>query len=238
MNTDIEIGGNSAVELRKAVMIYTGTQAYVTVHDVLRDGQGRPHYGPPEALSAGFLKSLCELLKQKAAREIEVLPNNVLCLTDELIAWSCPAAVRPMFFQSATDQEANALSGKKFSHPALVFAATERDLSVRALPRNERPTSGTQLLSAPYWNTYEDGSVCTGSMHVPKVHVSCSVIEEWEQGFFESAFTHPSGAVRLTSYKGGIIPMWKSVLGRDAFPDQYLVPAHETLLQFIRRCQK
>ena len=42
MNTDIEIGGNSAVELRKAVMIYTGTQAYVTVHDVLRDEQGGP----------------------------------------------------------------------------------------------------------------------------------------------------------------------------------------------------
>ena len=105
MNTDIEIGGNSAVELRKAVMIYTGTQAYVTVHDVLRDEQGRPHYGPPEALSADFLKSLCELLKLKAAREIEVLPSNILCLTDELVAWWCPAAVRPMFFRSATDQE-------------------------------------------------------------------------------------------------------------------------------------
>jgi PRTRC genetic system protein B len=238
MNTDIEIGGNSVVELRKAVMIYTGTQAYVTVHDVLRDEQGGPHYGPPEALSADFLKSLCALLKQKAVREIEVLPNGILCLTDEVIAWWCPAAVRPMFFQSATDQEANALSGKKFPHPALVFAATEKHLSVRALPKDERPTSSTLLLSAPYWNTYEDGSVCTGSMHVPTSEVSCSVTAEWERGFFESAFTHPSGAVRLTSYKGGIIPMWKSVLGTDAFPDKHLVPAHETLLQFIRRCQK
>jgi hypothetical protein len=75
-------------------------------------------------------------------------------------------------------------------------------------------------------------------MHVPTSEVSCSVIEEWERGFFESAFTHPSGAVRLTSYKGGIIPMWESVLGGNAFPGQHLVPAHETLLQFIRRCQK
>ena len=238
MNTDIEIGGNSAVELRKAVMIYTGTQAYVTVHDVLRDEQGRPHYGPPEALSADFLKILCELLKQKAVREVEILPNNILCLTDELIAWWCPASVRTMFFQSATDHEANALSGKKFPHPALVFAATEKHLSVRALPKDERPTSSTLLMSAPYWNTYEDGSVCTGSMHVPTSEVSSSVTEEWERGFFESAFTHPSGAVRLTSYKGGIIPMWTSVLGRDAFSYQHLVPAHETLLQFIRRCQK
>jgi PRTRC genetic system protein B len=238
MNTDIEIGGNSVVELRKAVMIYTGTQAYVTVHDVLRDEQGGPHYGPPEALSADFLKSLCALLKQKAVREIEVLPNSILCLTDEVIAWWCPAAVRPMFFQSATDQEANALSGKKFPHPALVFAATEKHLSVRALPKDERPTSSTLLMSAPYWNTYEDGSVCTGSMRVPTSALSCSVTAEWERGFFESAFTHPSGAVRLTSYKGGIIPMWTSVLGRDVFPDQHLVPAHEDLLQFIRRCQK
>jgi PRTRC genetic system protein B len=143
-----------------------------------------------------------------------------------------------MFFESVTDKEANALSGKKFPHPGLVFVATERHLSVRALPNNKRPTSGTQLLSAPYWNTYEDGSVCTGSMRVPASEVSSSVTAAWEQGFFESAFTHPSGAVRLTSYKGGIIPMWTSVLGRDTFPDQYLVTAHETLLQFIRRCQK
>ena len=238
MNTDVEIGGNSTVELRKAVMIYTGTHAYVTVHDVLRDEQGKPHYGPPEALSAEFLKSLCELLNQKAVREIGVLPSNVLCLTDDLVAWWSPAAVRPMFFESATDKEANALSGGMFPHPPLVFVATERQLSLRALPRNERPTSGTSLLSAPYWNTYEDGSVCTGSMRVPRAEVSSSVTAEWERGFFESAFTHPAGAVRLTSYKGGIIPMWTSIRDRDAFPDRSLVTAHETLLQFIRRCRK
>jgi PRTRC genetic system protein B len=238
MNTDIEIGGNSAVELRKAVMIYTGTHAYVTVHDVLRDEKGRPHYGPPEALSAEFVKSLFELLNQKVVREIEVLPSNVLCLTDDLVAWWSPAAVRPMFFESATDKEANALSGGMFPHPPLVLVATERHLFVRALSINERPTSGTPLFSAPYWNTYEDGSVCTGSMRVPVPDVSATVTADWERGFFESAFTHPAGAVRLTSYKGGIIPMWASVLGRDAFPDQYLVTAHETLLQFIRRCQK
>jgi hypothetical protein len=75
-------------------------------------------------------------------------------------------------------------------------------------------------------------------MRVPTAEVSSSVTAEWERGFFESAFTHPAGAVRLTSYKGGIIPMWTSVLGRDAFPDQHLVTAHESLLQFIRRCQK
>jgi PRTRC genetic system protein B len=143
-----------------------------------------------------------------------------------------------MFFESATDKEANALSGGMFPHPALVFVATARQLSVRALPGNERPTSRTPLMSAPYWNTYEDGSVCAGSMRVPTAEVSSSITAAWEQGFFESAFTHPAGAVRLTSYKGGIIPMWTSVLGRDAFPDQYLVTAHETLLQFIRRCQK
>jgi hypothetical protein len=59
-----------------------------------------------------------------------------------------------MFFQSATDEEANALFGKKFPHPALVFAATEKHLSVRALPKDERPTRSTLLMSAPYWNTY------------------------------------------------------------------------------------
>jgi hypothetical protein len=97
--------------------------------------------------------------------------------------------------------------------------------------------SGSSVMQACRKDT-EDGSVCTGSMRVPTAEVSSSITAEWERGFFESAFTHPSGAVRLTSYKGGIIPMWTSVLGLDAFPDQYLVTAHETLLQFIRRGQK
>ncbi len=117
MNTDIEIGGNSAVELRKAVMIYTGTHAYVTVHDVLRDEQGRPHYGPPEALSAEFLNSLYELLNQKTAREIEVLPSNVLCLTDDLVAWWCSGCSAPHVFRIGHGQRSECAIWRDVSAP-------------------------------------------------------------------------------------------------------------------------
>ena len=235
METSVELGHNSRVVLRKTLMVYDGPESYVTMHDIVYDKQNKPHYGPPQALSAKFLKSLCELLKKNAKREIEILSNNILWITDEVVAWWSPAAVRPMFFKSATDNEANAMSGRIFPHPALMFVATADHLAVRALPTNERPNSDTPLFSAPYWNTYEDGSICAGSMLRPKSGTSASATKEWEFGFFGSCFTHPSGAVRLTSFKGGIVPLWQSVVDAEVFPDEHLVSAHESVLQFIRR---
>lgn len=56
---------------------------------------------------------------------------------------------------------------------------------------------------------------------------------EWEEGFFNSQFTHPSGMGKLTAHAGGFIGLWTELAGKEQFPAQYLVECRQTLLEFI-----
>ena len=59
-------------------------------------------------------------------------------------------------------------------------------------------------------------------------------IEGWEQGFFQSEFTHAYGAARLTSFPGGFLALCHRLAGsRKPFPTEYLTDARETLHQFV-----
>ena len=91
------------------------------------------------------------------------------------------------------------------------------------------------LKTAPYWNCDAAGRVCLGSMRVPD-ETTVESIAGWQAGFFRSQFTHPSGAVRLTSYPGGFISLWKSLKNSQVpFPTEFLTDAKETLRQFVER---
>jgi hypothetical protein len=56
---------------------------------------------------------------------------------------------------------------------------------------------------------------------------------EWEEAFFNSRFTHPSGMGKLTSHAGGFIRLWAELAENQQFPSQYLLPARQTLQQFV-----
>jgi len=59
------------------------------------------------------------------------------------------------------------MNGANFPQPALVWLAMDHSLSIRALKENHRPAVDTRLCVAPYWNVYDTGSVCLGSMRAP-----------------------------------------------------------------------
>jgi PRTRC genetic system protein B len=138
-----------------------------------------------------------------------------------------------MFF-GGTDQEVRKLNGLVFPHPALVFKLMGKDLFVRAIATPSRPGPDTALKTAPYWNTDSHGLVCAGSMRAPESSGIAS-IPEWQDAYFQSQFTHAAGAVRLTSYPGGFIGLWKGLAGRKRFPVRYLTDARETLQEFVAR---
>jgi PRTRC genetic system protein B len=122
-----------------------------------------------------------------------------------------------------------------YPHPALVFMIHGRELFVRALAEDRRPTAATRLKSAPYWNTDGHGRVCLGSMRVPD-EAGVSSISEWEGAYFASEFTHPSGAVRLTIHPKGFLGLWSSLAGRKRrFPVKFLADCNETLEEFVER---
>ncbi len=231
MEAYVQIGASANLQLRHALLVYTDQQrAFATLHDIVNQAEGAALLAPAQPLSFAFLRRLAEGLGSQVAPE--VLPENVLARTPEMTVWWSAASRRIMFFGEA-DEEARKLNGLKFPHPPLVFKARGRELFVRALEKNARPQADTPLRTAPYWNTAGDGGrVCLGGMRAPE-SASVESIKSWEAAFFQSAFTHALGAVRLTSHKQGFIGLWRSLVGKKVFPVRYLTDAREALREFV-----
>ncbi len=234
MQARVVIGANRTFRLTNAILLYgDGTSMFATLHSVMMRGKGgAPHLGPGQALTTAFLTALAEGLGSRITGEI--LPEKVLARTPDTIAWWVRPKREVMFF-GGVDPEACALDGGTYPHPALVFKVTRRELFVRALDRDQRPTSETPLKTAPYWNCDSAGRVCLGSMRIPD-ETAVESIDSWQAGFFRSQFTHANGAVRLTSYPGGFISLWKSLKSSKLpFPTEFLTDAKETLREFVER---
>ncbi|HKV78814.1 MAG TPA: PRTRC system protein B [Candidatus Sulfotelmatobacter sp.] len=231
MDAHVRIGNNRIFTLKQAVLVYQeGTRAFATLHEVKQRPDRASYLCAGQSVTIGFLESLAKSLG--ASMAAEVLPDHVLARTPDLIAWWTQAKTRLMFFGDG-DTKARNLNGKMYPHPALVFMIQGRELFVRALAENCRPKSDTYLKNAPYWNTDAQGRVCLGSMRVPG-EVSASSLRGWEEAYFASEFTHPSGAVRLTTHPGGFLGLWLSLVGgKQRFPLRFLADSRQTLQQFI-----
>ena len=159
MEARVAIGANRTFVLRNAVLVYgDGATAFATLHAVVSKGSGQPPYlGPGQALTSAFLRTLAAELGARITPEI--LPANVPARTPGMITWWTQARREVMFF-GGVDQRARELNGATYPHPALVFKVAERELFVRALEKDERPTEATPLKNAPYWNVDSAGGVC------------------------------------------------------------------------------
>lgn len=233
MNVHLRIGDNRTFSLKQAVLLYQeGSRAFATLHEVKCRPNEAPYLCAGQSVTTGFLETLAKGLG--ASMGAEILPEHVLARTPELIAWWTGSRPRLMFFGHG-DAEAKTLNGKMYPHPALVFMIQRSELFVRALAEDSRPTAGTRLRNAPYWNTDTHGRVCLGSMRVPE-EVSVGSLPGWENAYFASEFTHPSGAVRLTTHPGGFLGLWSSLAGRKrAFPVKFLADSKQTLQEFVQR---
>lgn len=231
MEARVWIGGNRKFALKCAVLIYTdASTAFATVHETKVDSAGSHYLGPGRALTTAFLRRLSGGLG--TATPTEILPPWVLARTPDMIAWWAVARSRVMFFASQ-ENGAIDLNGRMYPHPPLVFKVRGRELSVRALAENKRPIAGTQLKTAPYWNTDSRGNVCAGTMRIPD-QLTADSLSAWEDAYFGSEFTHPSGAVRLTKHQRGFLGLWTGLKNKSlAFPVDMLTDAKETLSEFI-----
>lgn len=231
MKVDVSIGEMHRFELRDALLIYReNRRSFITWHTVTAQKQGPPMLGPAQPLTTAFIEDLAESLSGGATAE--VLPENVLAKTDRVIAWWTPRRLRRMFFEN-TEGKAQQLNGKVFPQPPLVWRVSHGDLKIRALCENERPKTRTTLAVAPFWNVSDDGRVCLGSMHCPE-SASVASIAAWEQGFYESAFTH-ANVGRVTRFEGSHDALWAGLAGRRRpFPANALIQLPQTLGQFVQ----
>lgn len=231
MNVHLSIGQNHRFELHEALLVYrSGDNSFITHHGITRQEQGPPSLGPAQPLTMSFVDSLLRSLRR--SNDAEVLPENILAKGDRSIVWWTPRRERQMFYRSYKE-DCSHLDGKVFPQPPLVWRVCRGGLAVRALMEEKRPGAATKLAFAPFWNLSNDGTVCLGSMRHPDAS-SVAAIGDWEQGFYESAFTH-SNVARITKHPGGFEAMWSELAGkRKPFPSKYLIPMPQTLAQFIR----
>lgn len=236
MNTYIRIGDSRSFSLKQAVLLYQdGTRAFATLHEVKHRPNQAPYLTAGQSVTTGFLETLAKGLG--ASMAAEVLPEHVLARTPDLIAWWSPPHPRLLFFGDG-NAEAKALNGKMYPHPALVFMVHGRELFVRALVENRRPSANTRLCNAPYWNTDANGRVCLGSMRVP-AETTVASLAGWENAYFASEFTHPSGAVRVTSHPGGFLGLWSSLAGKKhKFPVKFLADSKQALQELVQGTPK
>lgn len=234
MNTHIDIGGREALSLKGALLVYRGSrQSFVAWHEAKNTTDGAPFLGEAQPLTTEFVQGLAQGLGTRIP--VEILSENVLVRTAEAIVWWTPAAHRTMFFRATSDEGA-VLNGKRFPHPPLLWLVRGRELWVRAMDTNARPTSATKLSIAPYWNVDgESGLTCQGSMRSPEAD-GVSAIPLWEQAFFQSEFTHQTGSRKLTTHLDGFLGLWAGLAGsRRPFPVEHLAPVNQTLLEFVMK---
>lgn len=238
MNTSVNIGSSQDFRLSRALLVY-GTSSYqgfpyrhpfVTLHEVV-------HEGNDARLAEGQLMTPEMLIDVMAGLgrsvPVEILPERVVVRTAEMIVWWAPASERTMFFSDRGDDPLlKAMNGKRYPQPPLLFKVYGTHLWIRALDQCERPRADTRMHMAPYWNCYDNGVVCTGSMKIPR-EKSLTAIEIWEQSFFRSEFTHASGTRRHTRFRSGLLGMWQFLEGKDEFPSKYLVKLPQTLVEFV-----
>jgi PRTRC genetic system protein B len=237
MQVNVSIGQNHHFALREALLIYRSTEhqngqfgnTFITHHDVNAENRAKQSaLGPAKTLTIEFVQSLVQALGGRVA--VEFLPESVLARTERLIAWWTPRQERQMFF-GTTQGDMGEINGATFPQPALVWLAMDHSLSVRAFKENHRPAADTKLCVAPYWNVYDTGSVCLGSMRAPEASTVAS-IPQWEQSFYESEFTH-GNVGRLTRHSGGFEGLWKELAGKEEFPIDSLIALPETVEEFL-----
>jgi PRTRC genetic system protein B len=238
MNTSVNIGSSQDFRLSRALLVY-GTSSYqgfpyrhpfVTLHEVVHDGDGA-------RLAEGQLMTPQMLIDVMAGPgrsvPVEILPERVLVRTAEMIVWWTSPGEQTMFFSDrGEDPLLTKMNGKRYPQPPLLFKAYGTNLWIRALDKSERPKAETRMCMAPYWNCYDNGVVCTGSMKIPR-EKSVMAIEAWEQSFFQSEFTNASCTRKHTRFPGGLLAMWQFLEGKKEFPSKYLVKLPQTLAEFV-----
>jgi len=191
MQTVAVFEGTESLVLKGGLLIYgdEGSARFVTAHEALPSSEkGKPpRLGPGGPIGRDLILDLFKGL-DSVPQERFVLPERCLCWEANMLAWWRPAGRRRIFFKAQNDA-LNALSGHEVMHPPLLFRARDGELAVWALAQDKRPTAETTLCRAPYFNVYDSGLMCTGSVSLPR-QLRPDEIDKWEECFFGSNFAH------------------------------------------------
>ena len=222
----------------KAFVVYQKNTAdkciYVESYDI--DKNGYPINAHPLSLveSTQLANALdtSDELKRNFLKSSGLFPKNVLYINPDhngYAIWHTPAQRVDLFFI-----ESLAIPNGKASLPPLLWKASKNSLYIYTIDTIADISEQTTLSHAPFFNLYEDGKVCMGTVSV-NIKADCLLeefMQQWEEYFFNSYFSH---LIREKSpVKGNIIQLWQSLINsRKQFPMKSLIKNGLTLKQLL-----
>lgn len=161
-----------------------------------------------------------------------ILPTNILQINPNengSVLWFTKSMKRQLFFTENLE-----IPNEMAEVPAMLWLANKRSLKIFALSSNRRPTEKTELFYAPFFNVYEDGNVCMGTVDV-NIQNSTSLEEftkKWEEYFFNSYFSHLMN--EHNPINGNCVNLWKSLINTEKqIPKETLRTANRTLKNLL-----
>lgn len=209
----------------KALLLYENQledRYYMEVFDM--DESGSPTGARPLTIAeAAAIATLLQASTENHSflRLTGLLPGNVIYLDASAtgcVVWHTPPRKVPLFFK----KELVIPCGKAWV-PGLLWKATKEDLYLYALPGKARPNGKTLLYHAPFFNVYENGQVCMGTVdaHIADDLSLEAFMKTWESYFFNSYFSHVIGGA--APVQGNIIQLWQQQISTgNRFPQERL----------------
>lgn len=236
---DITASFGTLYHPKSALVFYetkgANTDVYVEHFDM--DKNGNPINAHP--LTEREAKVLAKSLQTEKDKDNGFLKSNGILQTNILhinpnkdkgaVLWYTKAQKRQLYFVNGLDIP----NGMTYV-PPMIWYANKNSLSVFALTSDRRPTEKTPLYLAPFFNIYEDGKVCMGTVNI-SIKNSASVEEfttAWEDYFFNSYFSHLLG--RNSPIKGNCVNLWKELIQTGKpFPKEVLKKNNKTLKNLL-----
>ena len=240
MSNTIDITANfGTLYFPKSALVFyetnsTDKETYVEHFDM--DKNGNPINAHPlnvkEANALAKSLQTDEEKNQAFLKPKGILPTNILHINPNAekgtVLWYTKTQQRKLYFVDSLG-----IPNGIAQVPPMVWFANKNSLSVFALASDRRPTEKTTLHYAPFFNIYEKGNVCMGTVSID-IKNSASVeefIQAWEHYFFNSYFSH-SLCENLT--KKNIVTLWKDLINTyKPFPKEVLKKNNKTLKNLL-----
>jgi PRTRC genetic system protein B len=202
---------------------------YVEYFDMDKNGNPINAHPLTEREAKVLAKSLnLTTKKQDFLKPQGILSTHILYLNPSengFVIWYTKAGKRQLYFSENLE-----IPSGKAEVPAMLWLATQRNVKIFALSSNRRPTEKTSLFYAPFFNVYENGNVCMGTVNID-IQNSASVeefMEKWEDYFFNSYFSHLMN--EHNPITGNCVNLWKNLIDTEKpFPKEVLKSANRTL---------
>jgi len=171
-------------------------------------------------------------LKRNFLKPSGLLPKNVVYINpdhDGYAIWYTASQRVNLFFM-----ESLGIPNGMASLPPLLWKASKNSLYVYSLDSDSDINEESAIFHAPFFNLYEDGKVCMGTVSV-NIKADCLLEEfiyQWQQYFFNSYFSHL--IQEKSPAKGNLIQLWQSLVNsRKKFPLKSLIKNGLILKQLL-----